>query len=248
MGEKLLSFKPLVEGILVKRYKRFLADVQLDDGNLVTAHCPNTGPMKGLLGFESKVRLSFSDSPKRKLSWTLEQIQVIDKKNSKQWVGINTLLANKLIRSVIEKGILKKYIGEISLIKSEKAYGENMKSRIDFFLTPKSSNPDKRNIYIEVKNTTWRNDDIALFPDTVTLRGQKHLKDLVSCIPNSKSILIPCITRTDINYFRPGDEADPAYGELFRSAISNGLIVVPCSFSFDKTHISWDRFIPILED
>ena len=248
MGEKLLSFKPLVEGILVKRYKRFLADVQLDDGNLVTAHCPNTGPMKGLLGFESKVRLSFSDSPKRKLSWTLEQIQVIDKKNSKQWVGINTLLANKLIRSVIEKGILKKYIGEISLIKSEKAYGENMKSRIDFFLTPKSSNPDKRNIYIEVKNTTWRNDDIALFPDTVTLRGQKHLKDLVSCIPNSKSILIPCITRTDINYFRPGDEADPAYGELFRSAIRNGLIVIPCSFSFDKTHVSWDRFIPVLED
>ena len=248
MGEKLLAFKPLVEGVLVKRYKRFLADVKLDDGNLVTAHCPNTGPMKGLLGFESKVRLSFSDSPKRKLSWTLEQIQVIDKKNSKQWVGINTLLANKLIRSVIEKGILKKYVGEISLIKSEKAYGENMKSRIDFFLTPKSSNPDKRNIYIEVKNTTWRNDDIALFPDTVTLRGQKHLKDLVSCIPNSKSILIPCITRTDINYFRPGDEADPIYGELFRSAISNGLIVVPCSFSFDKTHISWDRFIPILED
>ena len=248
MGEKLLAFKPLVEGILVKRYKRFLADVQLDDGNLVTAHCPNTGPMKGLLGFESKVRLSFSDSPKRKLSWTLEQIQVIDKKKSKQWVGINTLLANKLIRSVIEKGILKKYIGEISLIKSEKAYGKNMKSRIDFFLTPKSSNPDKRNIYIEVKNTTWRNDDIALFPDTVTLRGQKHLKDLVSCIPNSKSILIPCITRTDINYFRPGDDADPVYGKLFRSAISNGLIVVPCSFSFNKTHISWDRFIPILED
>ena len=248
MGEKLLAFEPLTEGILIKRYKRFLADVQLDDGRLVTAHCPNTGPMKGLLDSKSKVRLSFSDSPKRKLSWTLEQIQVIDKKNSKQWVGINTLLANKLIRSVIEKGILKKYIGEISLIKSEKAYGENMKSRIDFFLTPKSSNPDKRNIYIEVKNTTWRNRDIALFPDTVTLRGQKHLKDLVSCIPNSKSILILCITRTDINYFRPGDEADPNYGSLFRSAISNGLIVIPCSFSFHKTHISWDRFIPILED
>ena len=248
MGEKLLAFEPLVEGILIKRYKRFLADVQLNDGSIVTAHCPNTGPMKGLLNSKSKVRLSFSDSPKRKLSWTMEQIEVIENKGIKQWVGINTLLANKLIRRVIEKGILKKYIGEISLIKSEKAYGENMKSRIDFFLTPKSSNPDKRNIYIEVKNTTWRYKDIALFPDTVTLRGQKHLKDLVSCIPNSKSILIPCITRTDINYFRPGDEADPDYGLLFRSAINNGLIVIPCSFSFYKTHISWDRFIPILED
>ena len=248
MGEKLLAFEPLTEGILIKRYKRFLADVQLDDGRLVTAHCPNTGPMKGLLDSKSKVRLSFSDSPKRKLSWTMEQIQVVGNNDLKQWVGINTLLANKLIRKVIEKGILKKYIGEISLIKSEKAYGENLKSRIDFFLTPKSSNPDKRNIYIEVKNTTWRKRDIALFPDTVTLRGQKHLKDLVSCIPNSKSILIPCITRTDINYFRSGDEADPVYGTLFRSAISDGLIVIPCSFSFYKTHISWNRFIPILDE
>ena len=248
MGEKLITFEPLAEGILIKRYKRFLADIQLDDGSIVTAHCPNTGPMKGLLDFEAKVRLSFSDSPKRKLSWTLEQIQVTDNKDSKHWVGINTLFANKLIRSVIEKGILKKYIGEISLIKSEKAYGANMKSRIDFFLTPKSSNPDKRNIYIEVKNTTWRNGDIALFPDTVTTRGQKHLKDLLSCIPDSKSILIPCITRTDINYFCPGDEADPIYGKLFRNALNNGLIVVPCSFSFHRTHVSWDRFIPIIED
>ena len=118
MGEKLLAFEPLVEGILIKRYKRFLADVQLNDGSIVTAHCPNTGPMKGLLNSKSKVRLSFSDSPKRKLSWTMEQIEVIENKGIKQWVGINTLLANKLIRRVIEKGILKKYIGEISLIKS----------------------------------------------------------------------------------------------------------------------------------
>ncbi len=248
MGERLLTFEPLEEGILIKRYKRFLADIKLNDGSIVTAHCPNTGPMKGLLESNSKVRLSYSPSPKRKLAWTWEQIQVIGDNDKKQWVGINTLIANKLIRKVIEKGLLKKYIGEISLIKSEKAYGENMKSRIDFFLTPKSSNPDKRNIYVEVKNTTWRNGDIAIFPDTVTLRGQKHLKDLMSCVPGSKSILIPCITRTDIDFFRPGDEVDPIYGNLFRLAIRNGLIVIPCSFFFDRTHISWNRFIPIFEE
>ncbi len=232
----------------MKRYKRFLADIKLDDGRIVTAHCPNTGPMKGLLELNSKVRLSYAPSPKRKLSWTWEQIEVTDDSDKKHWVGINTLLANKLIRKVIEIGLLKKYIGEISLIKTEKAYGENMKSRIDFFLTPKSSNPDKRNIYLEVKNTTWRKNSTALFPDTITLRGQKHLKDLIACLPISRSILIPCITRTDIDYFRPGDEADPAYGKLFKIAINSGLTVIPCSFAFHKSYIAWNRFIPILED
>tara|TARA_Y100001970_G_scaffold288748_1_gene416892 strand:- start:2021 stop:2767 length:747 start_codon:yes stop_codon:yes gene_type:complete len=248
MREKLLNFETLTEGVLIKRYKRFLADIQLNDGSIVTSHCPNTGPMKGLINSKSKVRLSYSKSPKRKLSWTWEQVEVINDRNEKHWVGINTLIANKLILKVIEKGLLEQYIGEISSIKSEKPYGENMKSRIDFFLTPKSSNPDNRDIYIEVKNTTWKNGNIALFPDTVTLRGQKHLNELVACLPNSKSILIPCITRTDIDYFSSGDEADPKYGKLFRRAIKNGLIVAPCSFKFDKDHISWNRFIPIYGD
>ena len=248
MGVNLLDFEPLVEGILIKRYKRFLADVELIDGRIVTAHCPNTGPMRGLIDSNVNVRLSYCPSPKRKLSWTWEQIQVIDSMKRKHWVGINTLLANKLIRKVIEKGFLNKYIGEISSIKAEKSYGKDMKSRIDFFLTPKSLNPDKRNVYVEVKNTTWTNGNVALFPDTVTLRGQKHLKDLMSCLPHSKSILIPCITRTDIDYFTTGDDADPAYGELFRSAIEKGLIVIPCSFVFDKDKVSWNRVIPILEN
>ena len=93
----------------------------LSDGSIVTAHCPNTGPMKGLINYKSNVRLSYSDSPKRKLSWTLEQIEVVGYKDKKIWVGINTLIANKLIRKVIEKGLLRKYIGEISTIQSEKA-------------------------------------------------------------------------------------------------------------------------------
>ena len=206
----------------------------------------NTGPMKGLLSNEARVRVSFSSSLNRKLSWTWEQVQITDFNNKKTWVGINTLLSNKLIKAAIEKGFLKKILGDVESIRSEMPYGKDNKSRIDFFLKPKSSNPDNRNMYIEVKNTTWRKKNIALFPDTVTQRGQKHLKELSYIIPEVKSILIPCITRIDVDYFSSGDEADPLYGRLFREAIQKGLIVIPCCFSFHENHIAWHKFIPIL--
>ena len=167
MNDRIIEFDPLIEGVLIKRYKRFLADIKLETGEVVTAHCANTGPMKGLLTEGAKVRISVSSSPKRKLPFTLEQICVLNSDNSEVWVGINTLFANKLIKKVIEKNLLKEKIGEIETIKSEVPYGKDKRSRIDFFLTPKSSNPDKRNIYIEVKNTTWIKENIALFPDTV---------------------------------------------------------------------------------
>jgi len=248
MNKLLLKFDPLVEGTLIKRYKRFLADIHLDDGRKITAHCPNTGPMKGLLTNNARVRVNYCPSPTRKLEWTWEQVQVTNYKNEQIWVGINTLLANKLIKNVIEKNFLKEIIGEIDLIRAEKAYGKNNKSRIDFLLTPKSSNPDNRNIYIEVKNTTLTRKNNALFPDTVTLRGQKHLKDLMSIIPESKAIMIPCITRNDVDYFSTGDNEDPRYGVLFRESLKLGLIVIPCCLSFNRDHINWDKIIPILRD
>ena len=186
MDDRIIEFDPLIEGVLIKRYKRFLADIELKSGKVVTAHCANTGPMKGLLAEGAKVRLSVSNSPKRKLPFTWEQVCVLDKNKEEVWVGINTLFANKLIKKVIEKNLLKEIIGEIDTITSEVSYGKDKRSRIDFFLTPKSSNPDNRNIYIEVKNTTWMLNNIALFPDTVTKRGQKHLIELKELIPKSK--------------------------------------------------------------
>tara|TARA_Y100000589_G_C27085217_1_gene601429 strand:+ start:286 stop:1032 length:747 start_codon:yes stop_codon:yes gene_type:complete len=246
MNTPISKFDDLKEGILIKRYKRFLADIKLDDGREITAHCPNTGPMRGLISESAKVRVSFSSSPSRKLSWTWEQVQVCDSRNSRSWVGINTLIANKLVKKVIEKGLLKDFIGDIDLIRPEMPYGKNKRSRIDFFLTPKSSNPDNRSIFIEVKNTTWIQKNIALFPDTVTLRGQKHLKELNSIMPKSKAILIPCITRTDVQSFTTGDQADPVYASLFRESIKNGLLVLPCCFSFQKNCITWSGIIPLL--
>ena len=141
--------------------------------------------------------------------------------------------------------MLEEIIGEIETIKSEVPYGKDKKSRIDFFLTPKSSNPDKRNIYIEVKNTTWIRENVALFPDTVTKRGQKHLIELKELIPESKSVLVLCITRKDACFFAPGDEADPLYGNLFRESLSAGMITIPCSFEFHKDHISWRGIKPL---
>ena len=245
MNDRIIEFDPLIEGVLIKRYKRFLADIKLESGEIVTAHCANTGPMKGLLTEGAKVRMSVSPSPKRKLPFTLEQISVLNTNNNEVWVGINTLFANKLIKKVIEKDLLREKIGEIEIIKSEVPYGKDKKSRIDFFLTPKSSNPDNRNIYIEVKNTTWITKDIALFPDTVTKRGQKHLIELKELIPRSKSVLVPCITREDANFFAPGDEADPLYGNLFRESLSAGMISIPCSFEFHKDHVSWNGIKPL---
>ena len=245
MNDRIIDFDPLIEGVLIKRYKRFLADIQIDNGTIVTAHCPNTGPMKGLLKEGAKVRISFSSSTSRKLSWTWEQVKVSGNNNKEVWVGINTLFANKLVKKVIEQNLLKDKLGDIDKIKSEVPYGKDKKSRIDFFLTPKSSNPDKRNIYIEVKNTTWIRENVALFPDTVTKRGQKHLIELKELIPESKSVLVLCITRKDACFFAPGDDADPLYGNLFRESLSAGMIPIPCSFEFHKDHISWGGIKPL---
>ena len=133
MNDRIIEFDPLIEGVLIKRYKRFLADVQLETGQIVTVHCANTGPMKGLLNQGSKVRISLSSSPKRKLPYTWEQVRAIDKNNQEVWVGINTLFANKLIKKVIENKLLIEKIGDIEKIKSEVPYGKNKKVELTFF-------------------------------------------------------------------------------------------------------------------
>ena len=248
MNDRIIEFEPLVEGILIKRYKRFLADIQIDNGKIVTAHCPNTGPMRGLLNEGAHVRISYSTSTKRKLHWTWEQVKVLGNKDEEVWVGINTLLANKLIKNAIEQNLLKDKLGEIAQIRPEVSYGKDKKSRIDFLLTPKSSNPDNRNIYVEVKNTTWTKNNLALFPDTETKRGQKHLIELKGLIPESKSVLVPCITRKDVDHFAPGNEADPLYGKLFRESINAGMLLIPCCFEFHLDHVSWKGFRPMKLD
>ena len=243
-GPAILTFAPLEEGVLIKRYKRFLADVQLSDGTTVTAHCANTGPMSGVLIPGQRVRLRHAPSPKRKLAWTWEQAEVPAADGTPCWVGINTALPNRLIRALIEAGHLSDQLGSIGSIRPEVTYGKNKRSRIDLLLTPGADNPDQRLIYLEVKNTTWTDGSTALFPDTVTERGQKHLEELMDVLPDARAVLVPCLSRPDVTDFAPGDQADPRYGELFRAAVGRGVEVMPCCFRFLLEKIVWQGLKP----
>ena len=241
----LLSFEPLVEGILIRRYKRFLADVELSSGEQITAHCANTGPMTGVLIPGQRVRLRHAPSPKRKLAWTWEQAEVPGADGEPCWVGINTALPNRLIRAAVEAGHLDEPLGPIASIRAEVPYGVNRRSRIDLLLTPAESNPDSRAIYLEVKNTTWTDGTTALFPDTVTERGQKHLVELMGVMPEARAVLVPCLSRADVKDFAPGDAADPRYGELFREALAAGVEILPCCFRYQLNSICWNSLRPL---
>lgn len=233
MIDWLYNYPTLYPGILLKRYKRFFADVQLDSGEVVTAHCPNTGPMTGVSTIGSAVQISKSDNPHRKLAYTLELIQVND--NQTAWVGVNTALPNRVIKLALEKRLFPE-LGEYEQVKGEVVYGKDRKSRIDFYLT---GSAEQRPIYLEVKNTTWCQGTLALFPDTETTRGQKHLRELMEVLPASRSVMLYFINRGDCVEFSPGDTTDPVYGQLLREAIKLGLEVLPCRFDISPDGIRY---------
>lgn len=220
------AYPTLLPGRLLKRYKRFLADIELDSGEVITAHCPNTGPMTGINVPGNRVLVSESNNPKRSLAYTWELIEVQDGDRPPTWVGTNTSLPNRVIKAALEARIFPE-LGDYQTIRSEVKYGKEGKSRIDFLL---SGHEDQPPIYIEVKNTTWSKADLALFPDTVTTRGQKHLHELTDLLPKTRAVMLYYINRDDCPQFAPGDEADPEYGQLLRTAIAQGLEVLPCRF------------------
>jgi sugar fermentation stimulation protein A len=217
-------FPELHSGKLLQRYKRFLADIELDTGETITAHCPNTGPMTGICQIGGRVMVSHNPSPKRKLAYTWELAEVSD--TGPTWVGANTALPNRVIKSALEAHLLPA-LGDYGKIRSEVKYGSDGKSRIDFLL----EGADGRPIYVEVKNTTWAKATLALFPDTVTTRGQKHLKEMTALLPEARAVMLYFINRGDCTAFAAGDSADPTYGELLRAAIAQGLEVLPCRFA-----------------
>jgi len=234
-----LPLADLYEGVLIRRYKRFLADVELADGRVVTAHCPNTGPMRGVLHPGGRVRLRHDPSPARKLAWTWEQAESPGAGGLPVWVGVNTALPNKLVRASLEAGLLEPQLGPIEGIRAEVPYGEGRRSRIDLLLSPGASSRGVGQTFMKFKNTTWSDGDLALFPDTVTERGQKHLRELMALLPEARPVLVPCLSRSDVNRFAPGDAADPHYGELFRQALAAGVEVLPCRYRFEPDGIHW---------
>ncbi|MBR8834563.1 MAG: DNA/RNA nuclease SfsA [Stigonema ocellatum SAG 48.90 = DSM 106950] len=240
MTEYLYHYPPLYSGILLKRYKRFLADIELASGELITAHCPNTGPMTGVSTPGSAVQVSKSNNPNRKLSYTWELIQVHD--NEPTWVGINTFLPNQIIKIALEKRLFPE-LGEYSQFRGEVPYGHDQKSRVDFLIYPNNGEllltENNRNIYVEVKNTTLAEGKLALFPDTETTRGQKHLRELMALLPGSRAVMLYFINRGDCTEFAPGDATDPVYGQLLRDAIALGLEVLPSRFQITPEGICY---------
>lgn len=225
MTDRIYTYPTLEAGILLKRYKRFLADIRLTSGETIVAHCPNTGPMTGVCAVGSSVWVSRSDNPKRKLSYTWEMIQVIE--NTPTWVGINTNLPNRVVKLALERQLIPELGNTYRDIRPEVAYGAGKKSRIDFLLSEATATQP---LYLEVKNTTLAEGKVALFPDTVTVRGQKHLRELMALVPQARAVMLYFINRGDCTYFAPGDSTDPVYGELLREAVAKGVEVLPCRF------------------
>lgn len=205
---------PLIEGTLIKRYKRFLADVTLDDGTVVTAHTANSGSMKGCCDPGSRVWLSPADNPNRKLKYTWELIEVAD-----EIVGINTNHPNVLAYEAIRDGVIPELSGYDS-VRREVKYGKS--SRIDV-LARADGKPD---CYVEVKNVTLFRDGHAEFPDAVTARGTKHLAELTDMVAEGKrAVMLYVVQRaaTGLDGFRVAEDIDPAYGAALRAAMTAGV-------------------------
>ncbi|MEE2961280.1 MAG: DNA/RNA nuclease SfsA [Myxococcota bacterium] len=208
----------LSSGVLLKRYKRFLADIRLDSGEEITAHCANSGAMTSCVEPGAKVWVSDSNNPKRKLRYTWELIRMTD-----SWVGVNTANPNRLVTTWTEMGAFSEF-ESYSKVRREVKYGEGNRSRIDILLSEGKGVAD---CYVEIKNATLRVDDAVAFPDAVTTRGQKHIRDLVSVVEDGhRGVLFFFVGRTDCSYFRPADEVDKEYGRLLREAVDVGVEVI----------------------
>ena len=208
---------PLTPARLLRRYKRFLADVELADGTQLTAVCPNTGSMLGCCAPGSAVWLSASDSPTRKYRHTWELVQA-----GRVKVGINTALPNRLVEEAVVAGVIAELAGYTRL-RREVPFGEE-RSRVDLLLGA-DGRPD---CYVEVKNVTAAvSDRVALFPDAVSARGAKHLRELMRLVASGqRAVLVYCVQRGDVDEVRPADAIDPLYGRTLRAALAAGVEVL----------------------
>ncbi|MUP38279.1 DNA/RNA nuclease SfsA [Labilibaculum euxinus] len=221
----------LVHGRLIKRYKRFLADVELDNGEIVVAHTSNSGSMKSCLEEGAEVFLTFADDPKRKTKYTWEMIRI-----NKSWVGINTAVPNLLVYEAVknqEIGALRGY----SFVKREVKFGD---SRFDVF----ASNEEEE-CFIEVKNVSMKVGEYARFPDAVTIRGKKHLNTLMQVKKEGKrAVMVYVIQRTDIDKFAPAYDIDPDYAATLKEAYENGVEVYPIRAIVTPERIELGELLP----
>jgi sugar fermentation stimulation protein A len=226
----------LVEGRLIRRYKRFLADIQLGE-EVITAACPNTGSMMGCAEAGSRVWLSESDSATRKYRHTWELVEV-----GRTIIGINTGLPNALVHEAIEGGAIPELVGYATL-RREVPFGEE-RSRVDLLL----ESPDRAPCYVEVKNVTAAvTKGIALFPDCVSDRGAKHLRELVRLkAAGQRPVQMYCVQRGDVKEVRPADGIDVEYGRMLREAIAAGVEVMAYRARVTPDEICLEKRIPVV--
>lgn len=208
---------PLTPGTLQRRYKRFLADVTLDTGETVVAHCPNTGSMTGCDAPGSRVWLSHSSNPKRKLAWSWE---LVETGPGQARACINTARANTVMGELLN-GARPAGLEGYDRVRPEVRYGSE-KSRIDWLLETDSGQPPP--VWIEVKNVTLVEASVGYFPDAVTVRGQKHIRELQARVAaGDRAMLLFCVSHSGAGEVRPAETIDPVYAQLLREAVEQGV-------------------------
>ncbi len=228
-----LLWPELYRGRLLRRYKRFLADVTLDSGETVTAHCSNSGRMTGCNQPGQPVYLSFHDNPKRKLKYTWELIEM-----PTSLVGVNTLVPNRLVAKALGSGQVPR-LAAYDQVATEVIV--NRRSRLDLKLTGHGL-PD---LFVEVKNCTLVEERCARFPDAPTTRGQKHLNELAKLkADGARAVIFFLVQRTDADRFSPADEIDPEYGRMLRSVAKKGVEIIAYDVEISTTGIRLRNALP----
>ena len=229
-----MKLPKLIPARLVRRYKRFLADVEFSDGREATVYCPNTGAMTGCIDSGSRVWLSYSDNPKRKYAYTLE---LVETKNG--LICIHSARANKVVKEGLENGLIKEF-AEYRQISSEVRYGQG--SRADFVLYK----ADCVSVILEVKAVTlYLDGGLGAFPDAKSTRALKHTVELANAIDSSnRSLLVFCVLHSGINEVTIAKEIDPAYYFAFESALRAGLEVQAWGVDISTSALTLSRRIP----
>ena len=228
---------PLVEGVLLRRYKRFFADVETEDGQELTVHCANPGSMLGFDRPGAAVRCSTSDNPRRKLRHTLEMMRV-----GRIWVGLHTLRANQVVGRALEAGAVPELRGYARIDREVRVDG---RSRLDFAL---SQHPrDRTRAFVEVKSVTLGEGPVARFPDSVSERGRRHLDARASLRRGGhRAAIVNLGQRADCDRVAPADDIDPAYGTALRAAAAAGVELIALGARLTDRSIAVERSLPVV--
>ncbi|WP_457809447.1 DNA/RNA nuclease SfsA [Kushneria sp. EE4] len=227
-----MKLPALWSGVLIARYKRFLADIRLDDGRVITAHCPNTGSMRAVNVPGCRVWVSWHDNPKRRLAWTWELIELPDG----ALASIHTGRANALVQEALETGALLPFDPDWPLQREVRVEG----SRLDFRLTPHDGMP----VWLEVKQVTLKEgDECGYFPDSVSTRGRRHLEALMTRrAAGDRAVLVFLVAHNGIDDVRPAAHLDPGYARTFHAACEAGVEVMMLGCDITPEQITARRY------